>query len=77
MEAVEVAGKTGTAEVTSRRFRPGEERPYELRSHAWFVGFAPQENPQIALAVLIEHGGWGGTTAAPLAREVLEAFFKQ
>ena len=77
MDTVEVAGKTGTAEVTGRRFQPGEERPYELRPHAWFVGFAPQENPQIALAILVEHGGWGGVIAAPLAREVLEAFFSQ
>lgn len=77
MDTVEVAGKTGTAEVTGRDFRPGEEIPYELRSHAWFVAFAPFENPQIALAVLVEHGGWGGVTAAPLAREILEVFFRK
>ncbi|MCD5398094.1 penicillin-binding protein 2, partial [candidate division NPL-UPA2 bacterium] len=77
VEAVEVAGKTGTAEVTSRRFHPGEERPHELRSHAWFISFAPRENPTIALAVLVEHGGWGGVAAASLTREVMEAFFSQ
>ncbi len=75
MDTVKVAGKTGTAEVTSRRFRPGEERPYKLRPHAWFLSFAPQENPQIALAVLVEHGGWGGVIATSLTREVMEAFF--
>ncbi len=77
MDSVEVAGKTGTAETTNRKFRPGEKKPYELRDHAWFVAFAPFEEPKIALAVIVEHGGWGGVTAAPLAREILEAFFSQ
>lgn len=56
-----VAGKTGTAE------NPGG------RTHAWFIAFAPAERPTVALAVLLEHGGVGGKTAAPAARRVLEA----
>ncbi|NOX96528.1 MAG: penicillin-binding protein 2 [Nitrospirae bacterium] len=77
MDSVKVAGKTGTAETTDRKFRPGEAKPYELRDDAWFVAFAPFKNPKIALAVLVEHGGWGGVAAAPLAKKMLEAFFRQ
>jgi len=59
---VSVAGKTGTAEN-----QPGQP------THAWFIGFAPAQNPQVAVAVLIEHGGVGGVTAAPIARQVMQA----
>jgi penicillin-binding protein A len=59
---VAVAGKTGTAENT-----PGQP------THAWFICFAPAENPQIAVAVIVENGGTGGTTAAPIARQVMGA----
>jgi len=61
LPGVSVAGKTGTAEV-------GEGSP-----HAWFVAFAPAEDPQIVVAVVIENGGTGGSVAAPVARAVLEA----
>jgi penicillin-binding protein 2 len=57
------AGKTGTAETP-------EEKP-----HAWFAGYAPVENPQIAVAVVVEHSGEGSTFAAPICRQVMEAFF--
>lgn len=57
---VDVAGKTGTAEVA------------EGEPHAWFICFAPAYDPEIAVAVLIEHGGSGGRAAAPVAREVIE-----
>ncbi len=63
---VSVAGKTGTAEN-----QPGQP------THAWFIGFAPAQNPQVAVAVLIEHGGVGGTAAAPIAREVMQAVLGQ
>jgi peptidoglycan glycosyltransferase len=61
IEGVNVAGKTGTAEVA------------EGDSHAWFIGFAPAEDPRIAVAVLVENGGTGGAVAAPIAREVIRA----
>ncbi len=57
------AGKTGTAETP-------EEQP-----HAWFAGYAPVQNPQIAVAVVVEHSGEGSTYAAPICRQVMEAFF--
>ena len=58
-----LAGKTGTAES-------GQRRP-----HAWFVGYAPAEDPEIAIAVIVEHTGEGATYAAPLFRKVAEAYF--
>ncbi|MCK4436752.1 penicillin-binding protein 2, partial [bacterium] len=76
LTSVEVAGKTGTDQVVMRKFSPGEEIPYQLRDHAWFVAFAPYEKPQIALTVLIEHGESGGRVAAPIAKEILERFFQ-
>ena len=54
---------------------PEEETPYSHRDHAWFVAFAPYEKPEIAVSVIIEHGGHGGTTAAPIARKILETYF--
>lgn len=74
---VEIAGKTGTAQVAEMRggFVKSEQLPYEIRDHAWFVAYAPAENPEIAVAVLVEHGGRGGSVAAPLAKRVIEKYF--
>jgi penicillin-binding protein 2 len=58
-----VAGKTGTSES-------GQEEP-----HAWFAGYAPADNPRVAVAVILEHAGEGSKEAAPLFRRVVEAFF--
>lgn len=78
-EGIKVAGKTGTAQVV----RMGEdedenmdEEPYEFRDHAWFIAFAPLEKPEILVAVLVEHGGHGGSAAAPIAREVMKEYFE-
>jgi penicillin-binding protein 2 len=69
-----IAGKTGTAQVAQRRPLPGENRRawYYRRSHAWFVGFAPAPDPELAVAVLVEHGGPGGKYAAPIAIQILQ-----
>ena len=68
-------GKTGTAQVASSiNAGPEEDRPEALRNHAWFVGVAPVEAPQIAIAVFIEHGGSGGIAAAPVAGELMTAY---
>ncbi|GIW42521.1 MAG: penicillin-binding protein 2 [Candidatus Binatia bacterium] len=75
---VTVAGKTGTAQVVRlrRRSKSGEAVPRWQRDHAWFVAYAPAQDPEIALAVLVEHAGeGGGAAAAPVAREVLETYF--
>ncbi|MFQ5451413.1 MAG: penicillin-binding protein 2 [Nitrospinaceae bacterium] len=76
---IKVSGKTGTAQVVRMKSGPdsGEEgTPYHFRDHAWFIAFAPYEKPQLAVAVLVEHGGHGGSTAAPMARKIMEAYFK-
>ena len=73
---IRVAGKTGTAQYSSRSAGvDADELPYAIRDHGWFVGFAPADSPRVAFAVFIEHGGHGGTTAAPVVRGVLERFF--
>jgi len=69
-----VAGKTGTAQVVHLRHTEDleeEEVPLKYRDHAWFVAFAPADAPQIVVAVLGEHGGHGGSAAAPIAQRVL------
>jgi penicillin-binding protein 2 len=70
---VSVAGKTGSAQVVSRARLLQDDDP-ALLPHAWFVCFAPVERPRIALAVLVEHGGSGGLSAAPIARRILSHF---
>ncbi len=70
-----LAGKTGTAQLTElTEGADHEERPEELRSHALFIGFAPIEDPEIAIAVVAEHAGSGGANAAPIARAVTDAW---
>jgi len=71
---VSIAGKTGTSQVVALREESEEETPKELRDHAWFVSYAPTEQPKIAVAVLVEHMGHGGSAAAPLAKKLIEAF---
>jgi penicillin-binding protein 2 len=74
IRAVEVAGKTGTAQAVA--LRGSNRRARRSRDHAWFIAFAPVEQPTIALAVLIEHaGGGGGKFAAPVAKQILEHWF--
>ena len=65
------AGKTGTAQVfTVRQNEKYDEKrvAHNLRDHAWYTAFAPVESPKIAIAVLVENGGWGASSAAPIAR---------
>jgi penicillin-binding protein 2 len=76
---VEAAGKTGTAQVVAMPANPAkddEEIPIGRRDHAWFVTYAPAEEPRIAVAVLVEHGGHGGSAAAPIARQIVATFLE-
>jgi len=75
-----MAGKTGTAQV--RRITMEERRAgllaqddiiWKNRHHALFVGYAPYDNPRYAVSVVVEHGGSGSGTAAPIARDILKA----
>jgi penicillin-binding protein 2 len=76
---VDIAGKTGTAQVVEMKggYVKSEQLSYFSRDHAWFVAYAPVQDPQIAIAVLIEHGGHGGDAAAPMAKKVFEKFVEQ
>jgi penicillin-binding protein 2 len=78
LEGIEVAGKTGTAQVVRMDDQRTEEDeiPLKQRDHAWFACYAPAESPEIVVVVLVEHGGHGGETAAPIAREILEEYFQ-
>mgnify|MGYP001794140568 CR=1 FL=1 len=74
---VDVSGKTGTAEIapgTPRANLDPAQAWYFNRSHAWFAGFAPAAAPEVAIVVLVEHGGAGGKAAAPIGLQVLEDY---
>ncbi|PJA32341.1 MAG: penicillin-binding protein 2 [Zetaproteobacteria bacterium CG_4_9_14_3_um_filter_53_7] len=78
-----VAGKTGTAQVI-KMSQDDEKKGYtpeqisrRHQDHAWFMGYAPYENPQVAIAVFVEHGGHGGSDAAPVAAAVIEVLAAQ
>ncbi len=81
LDRIRVAGKTGTAQVIAlpeaRELARERDIPYKFRDHAWFVAVAPAENPEIALAILIEHSGTGGSVAAPIAKKILDSYFKK
>lgn len=72
IEGVAIGGKTGTAQV-SVLGREGDK----FKDHAWFIAFAPAEAPTIAMAVVVENTGHGGTFAAPIARAVMEKHFRK
>jgi len=74
-----IAGKTGTAQVAklTKRVKDVRTVAYMRRDHAWFVGYAPFEDPRIAVAVLVEHGGFGSSAAAPVALEVFKAYLAE
>ena len=81
-KGVEMAGKTGTVQVRristlERESEEGviknEDRIWEWRDHALYVGYAPMEKPKYAISVIVEHGGSGSSKAGPIARDVMEA----
>ncbi|MFC1863405.1 penicillin-binding protein 2 [Thermodesulfobacteriota bacterium] len=78
IKGIVVAGKTGTAQVITleaeKRLNEEGDIPDEFKDHAWFVAIAPANEPKLAISVLIEHGGHGGSAAAPIAREMLKKY---
>jgi penicillin-binding protein 2 len=76
-DAYRIAGKTGTAQVFTvgqkERYRASQV-PERMRDHALFIAFAPVDNPRIAVAVIVENGGHGGSAAAPIARDVMDSY---
>ena len=82
----DVCGKTGSTQLVSKdrseesveeAKEEGEEEEQEVKTHSWFTGFAPRDNPEIVVTVLVEYGGMGGATAAPLARKLFNLYRKK
>lgn len=80
IEGMTVIGKTGSAQIMGlehhKKYETEEEIPYEMRDHAWFIAGVIDREPRIAVCVLIEHGHHGSSTAAPVAKEIIEFFYK-
>ncbi len=75
VSGMDVCGKTGSTQVVSRRTaeRLGESRR-ETKTHSWFSGFAPRTDPEVVVTVIVEYGGMGGSTAAPMARRLFRRY---
>ncbi len=81
-EKITVVGKTGTAQVVKlakhvKHLYNLEEVPYEQRDHAWFVGVYPHDKPKIVVTVMVEHGGFGGSTGAPIAVRIMKSWHEK
>ena len=79
-QGCEMAGKTGTAQIVKQSLedlKGSKDTPWRFRDHAWFAAFAPYNDPAITIAVLVEHGGHGGSTAAPIARQAIEFYLNK
>lgn len=74
----DVCGKTGSTQVvstaTAEKLGQGQKI---VKTHSWFTGFAPKDNPEVVVTVLVEYGGMGGATAAPLAREIFRLYYEK
>jgi penicillin-binding protein 2 len=80
IKGLTIGGKTGTAQVVRiSQYKGLKEKdiPYKFRDHAWFTCYAPADNPQIAVTVLVEHGLHGGSVAGPIARVILKKYFEK
>ncbi len=76
IDGIMMSGKTGTAQIVGRVGDGGGDVTYpsHLKPHAWFVGYAPSDDPQIAVVVIVEHGEHGSRTAAPIASEMIKSY---
>ncbi len=80
IKGIDISGKTGTAQVVGRKNNPDlseKDLPDHFKAHAWFVAYAPSVDPQIVVAVLVEHGGHGSSAAAPIAREIIRTYLEK
>lgn len=73
LQNVDFAGKTGTAQVESYALQ--SKLGKKIKENGWFVGIAPRRNPEIVVAALVQGGGWGSTSAAPVVRDVVKAYY--
>ena len=76
LPGIGIAGKTGTAQVVNYDTFGRKAQSKSREDHAWFVAYAPTEKPEIAVSVLVEHGGHGGAAAAPVAQAVIKKYFE-
>lgn len=78
LEGYDVCGKTGTVQVVGyeRGGNLSKSQQERFGDHAWFISFAPLQDPQVALAVFVEHGGHGSDAAAPVAQKIFETYFR-
>lgn len=78
VEGFDVCGKTGSTQVLSREnLARMKQLGREVKTHSWFSGFAPRNDPRVVVTVLVEFGGGGGAAAAPLARELFSLFLEK
>jgi penicillin-binding protein 2 len=77
LEGIEFCGKTGTSQLISNEGRKRIGGGRRFTDNAWFVGYAPRRNPEIVVAVLVEHGEHGSTTAAPVARDIIKRYYEE
>jgi penicillin-binding protein 2 len=75
LPGIEFCGKTGTAQVVGAEAKQRATDKSKLKNNAWFVGFAPRRNAEIVVAVLVQAGGYGAEAAAPVARDVVKAYY--
>ena len=76
LPGIEFCGKTGTAQVVSLEGKQRAGKPSkDMRNNAWFVGFAPRRNAEIVVAVLVQGGGFGAESAAPIAKDIVKAYY--
>jgi penicillin-binding protein 2 len=73
LQNIDFSGKTGTAQVEG--FELQHKLGKKLKENGWFVGYAPRRNPEIVVAALVQGGGWGSTSAAPIVRDVVKAYY--
>ena len=79
LKNIPISGKTGTAQLVSRTTdeeKTEEEEEEPIKDHAWFVAYAPSEDPRIAVSVIVEHGEHGSSAAAPIARDMIRAYLE-
>ena len=73
LKNIDFCGKTGTAQTMSYQLQ--NRLGKHVKENAWFVGYAPRENPEIVVAALVQGGGWGSVSAAPIVRDVVKAYY--
>ena len=78
-KSIEISGKTGTAQIISRKLGEARTENHEdhHKPHAWFIGYAPSDNPQIAVSVLVEHGEHGSSGAGPIAGQLMRHYIER